>query len=656
MPHDLSKRAAYERMARRLVALLLVVAGAVKPTKGPADRRLVERAAAIDVWFQQHSREYRATHKGGKAFTPPTWTVRKAGDVPQPWHEIGNQSLAKRVFRARVGSRSVVVKRAIGVRSGARRGEPKGADLGGSVIYLELVYLEALRGAPGVPELLGGWFDGPHVYYVLSDGGERIGRGVTVGVGTAPTKLSDAFRKRAAKQPLQLARSLLACFQSWTAAGFLEDDFKSEQFTLDGTGQIYLVDGPHLRGDSLLGEAVARTWPHRGAANMLNRDVRACAQDADCPFTKENHSCRGAGTCEPGARGAPEARGKCLKGGRCALLSEKTHVYDVANRPWLLPYIAARAEDPAAGEFLRSLIRLAGRGRPDDRPSFRELVDRIDAFAKAPVPFKLGPKALLYESALIQSNKRRRKAFWDYASVSFTDLGHAGGVLVDGVVQRLCDDRGLACWQSQVDGHGRNIPELYPRERGRDKALRGGDAMPRLYHEEAGLLDVLDGEFPFNVTRVHQALPPKVFAFTVVEDAWRVVESLYVDGGRADDPDAFVNASFPHGVQRHAQRLAGMHYSRLVAVTRSQCDRARRNLDAFDLIVDAASLAGGGLRDLAALLYGLYDVDAPEVASPKPVGDLAASPAAKARVLKESWCHAEIYAAARKLPAFVAFS
>ena len=656
MPHDLSKRAAYERMARRLVALLLVVAGAVKPTKGPADRRLVERAAAIDVWFQQHSREYRATHKGGKAFTPPTWTVRKAGDVPQPWHEIGNQSLAKRVFRARVGSRSVVVKRAIGVRSGARRGEPKGADLGGSVIYLELVYLEALRGAPGVPELLGGWFDGPHVYYVLSDGGERIGRGVSVGVGTAPTKLSDAFRKRAAKQPLQLARSLLACFQSWTAAGFVEDDFKAEQFTLDGTGQIYLVDGPHLRGDSLLGEAVARTWPHRGAANMLNRDVRACAQDADCPFTKENHSCRGAGTCEPGARGAPEARGKCDKG-TCMRLSDKTHVYDVANRPWLLPYIAARAEDPAAGEFLRSLIRLAGRGRPDDRPSFRELVDRIDAFAKAPVPFKLGPKALLYESALIQSNKRRRKAFWDYASVSFTDLGHAGGVLVDGVVQRLCDDRGLACWQSQVDGHGKDVPvpahlgeEVVDRTKNKYGPLTAEDA------EDSGSLDILDGEFPFNVTRVHQALPPKVFAFTVVEDAWRVVESLYVDGGRADDPDAFVNASFPHGVQRHAQRLAGMHYSRLVAVTRSQCDRARRNLDAFDLIVGAGSLVGGGLRDLAALLYGLYDVDAPEVASPKPVGDLAASPAAKARVLEESWCHAEIYAAARKLPAFVAFS
>jgi len=45
-------------MARILpcFVLLLVASSAVKPTKGPADRRLVERAAAIDVWFQQHSR------------------------------------------------------------------------------------------------------------------------------------------------------------------------------------------------------------------------------------------------------------------------------------------------------------------------------------------------------------------------------------------------------------------------------------------------------------------------------------------------------------------------------------------------------------------------------------------------------------------------
>ena len=374
----------------------------------------------------------------------------------------------------------------------------------------------------------------------------------------------------------------------WTAAGFLEDDFKAEQFTLDGTGQIYLVDGPHLRGDSLLGEAVARTWPHRGAANMLNRDVRTCAQDADCPFTKENHSCRGAGTCEPGARGAPEARGKCVKGTHA--LSEKTHVYDVANRPWLLPYIAATAEDPAAGEFLRSLIRLAGRGRPEERPSFRELLDRIERFIAKPLPQTAGPKERLYKSSVIQDSAHRRKSFWDYASVSFTDLGKAGGVRVREVIEGLCDDRGLTCWESQVEGHGKESP--YPRTSAkRSWRARNRGSMPKKFRDKAGALGPYDSSTtrirPFNVTRVHQALPPKVFAFTVVEDAWRVVESLYVDGGRADDPDAFVNASFPHGVQRHAQRLAGMHYNRLVAVTRSQCDRARRNLDAFDLIVDA---------------------------------------------------------------------
>ena len=76
------------------------------------------------------------------------------------------------------------------------------------------------------------------------------------------------------------------------------------------------------------------------------------------------------------ARGAPEARGKCLEG-TCALLSEKTHVYDVANRPWLLPYIADRATGGDRA-FLVALIRHASAEDPDDRPSFAELVGAID--------------------------------------------------------------------------------------------------------------------------------------------------------------------------------------------------------------------------------------------------------------------------------------
>ena len=59
-------------------------------------------------------------------------------------------------------------------------------------------------------------------------------------------------------------------------------------------------------------------------------------------------------------------------------------------------------------------------------------------------------------------------------------------------------------------------------------------------------------------------------------------------------------------------------------------------LDAFDLIVDAASLATGGLRDLATVLYGLYDAEAPQVATVTPVGDLAVAPSIRARVLEDS--------------------
>ena len=61
------------------------------------------------------------------------------------------------------------------------------------------------------------------------------------------------------------------------------------------------------------------------------------------------------------------------------LLSEKTHVFDVANRPWLLPFIAARASG-ADRDLLVTLIRRASAENPDDRPSFAELVGLIDRY------------------------------------------------------------------------------------------------------------------------------------------------------------------------------------------------------------------------------------------------------------------------------------
>ena len=77
--------------------------------------------------------------------------------------------------------------------------------------------------------------------------------------------------------------------------------------------------------------------------------------------------------------GAPESKGKCGGDGVCLLLSERTHVYDVANRPWLLPFIAEKATGDVR-DFLRDLIRRASAEIPEDRPFFAELVDRIDEY------------------------------------------------------------------------------------------------------------------------------------------------------------------------------------------------------------------------------------------------------------------------------------
>ena len=109
----------------------------------------------------------------------------------------------------------------------------------------------------------------------------------------------------------------------------------------------------------------ARSW----LAGLV--DVKMCPH---CSFTVPDAQLRRAKPT--GARGAPEARGKCLEG-TCALLSEKTHVWDVAHRPWLLPYIADRATGGDRA-FLLALIRHASAEDPGDRPSFAELVGAID--------------------------------------------------------------------------------------------------------------------------------------------------------------------------------------------------------------------------------------------------------------------------------------
>ena len=340
------------------------------PTPAPTFHDpVLARAAAVAEWFRA-----AADTKGRRrAPAPADWIVRSVADVAGPGGEAtpllplahGN---AKRVFRGTVRGAGAVVK-----ASSANHTR----DRAGGNVYLELVYLEALRGRPGVPRLFGAWADGPHVWWAVADAGEPL---AAAGEGRGRTRAvaGERYRSLATKEPLAAARALLACFDSFSGAGFFLDDFKPQQFAVRG-GAIALVDGPSLLGASALGRYVSRTAP--GCKNVLAAAPAACAVDGDCPRTKAHHACAAERDCERGSRGAPEARGLCrgapVPG--CAALSARTHVYDVASRPWLLPFIIATAEDRAAAAVLARLAEAMRAPDARDRPSFPDLLAALNA-------------------------------------------------------------------------------------------------------------------------------------------------------------------------------------------------------------------------------------------------------------------------------------
>ena len=116
------------------------------------------------------------------------------------------------------------------------------------IAYFELLWLEYLRGEPGVPALYGGWMTSEHLVWVVSHGGPLIGtiRDPRVNHNRKkPPSMLSAYDEMAREDPLHLARSWLRCFRSFgERGGFVLTDFKVNQFTLGRDGEIYLVDGP----------------------------------------------------------------------------------------------------------------------------------------------------------------------------------------------------------------------------------------------------------------------------------------------------------------------------------------------------------------------------------------------------------------------------
>ena len=120
---------------RRLAWLVALATARAAPDVDP----LLARAAALARW---------ANRTGPP---PPSWTVTSPKDVTVG-HEV-HAGKIKKVYRGSVGAdlggSSVVVKT---IEHGSD-GEKSGT------LLMELLFLHALRGAPGVPDLYGAWFD-----------------------------------------------------------------------------------------------------------------------------------------------------------------------------------------------------------------------------------------------------------------------------------------------------------------------------------------------------------------------------------------------------------------------------------------------------------------------------------------------------------------
>ena len=157
----------------------------------------------FDQWFRrtEHTRAHTSRHTDGKAGpdAPEAWTVRSKRDVTRG-ELIYNK--AKRVRRGTTvqGNVSVVIK---GV---GRHDVSRASNRGGSLLYLELMFMEALRDKPGIPELMGAWFESDgSLTYVVKDVGEPIGGGQ--GTNTSYPRLS----KKEPGDASSITRSLLAC-------------------------------------------------------------------------------------------------------------------------------------------------------------------------------------------------------------------------------------------------------------------------------------------------------------------------------------------------------------------------------------------------------------------------------------------------------------
>ena len=236
----------------------------------------------------------------------------------------------------------------------------------------ETMFFERLRGQPGIPELLGGWFNGSRFYYVTMNHGNRLCDYVEPDVRRPGVPHRQIFQQR----PVKAAQALLRCFQSFAELGdYYLMDFNCKQFTVavehpNPNPVVYLVDAPLQRQG--LGSASAMdadAWIHL-------RPFHPCTQDDECQHQSS--------WIVPHFNKTFDSPGRCRKhagsGSGCCQLdlasySSKTHVVDVAQHNWLMPFLL----DKVPVKIRDGLQQIIGTMlRPAHlRPSFSSILESV---------------------------------------------------------------------------------------------------------------------------------------------------------------------------------------------------------------------------------------------------------------------------------------
>ncbi|KAH8074638.1 hypothetical protein JL721_2206 [Aureococcus anophagefferens] len=286
---------------RRCLALACVVAG------GGADvahLERLERLERLDAWLASNT----------SAAPPAHWAVTAPSDV-RAGSGFVLESGQKQVVASQLTGASgaqVIVK---ALRKAA--GPFAFGDRASDIAYFELVYLEYLRGAPGVPLLHGGWETRSHVFWVTSHDGlpTATGKGTHAHPMRQPAPPGGRPASRSRRPPPK------------------KPDLEP------GGPRPCGAAGPTL------------TCAARSHQNHHGSRYADCAN----------------------ATGAPELAA-CEADGACARFDWRAHVFDAATRSWIFPRIISLARDRGAAKRLKKLLGPMTARDPRDRPQFSALL------------------------------------------------------------------------------------------------------------------------------------------------------------------------------------------------------------------------------------------------------------------------------------------